>query len=812
MIFDPTPIISIVNRHGSSTFSRQRWFWTMLAALLAAGLTAGAAFGQSGRGDQDDLVDRPVAAVDVEGLERVERRLVENNLRTSVGDPYDPNAVRGDVNRLYQLGRFSRVTAEAELLNDGTVRVIYRVEEQAVIVEVQVVGNSLISDQEIRNAVQLFPGGPRDDYLIESAVLRIEEMYRGRGHYLTTVDIDRQELEENGLLIFRVIEGPRTRIRAIDFEGNTAFTNDQLMARIETRTALVLLRRGELDEEQLIDDVAAIDRYYRDRGYLAVRADRRIELSPDSREAKVVFVIDEGDPFTLRSVRAERLQDGRPPEMFTSEQIQAMIEIKPGDVYRGDLLRRSIDVIQDAYGRLGRVNVEINREDLMTAEGRQVDLLLVIDEGERATTGMVNIQGNFLTKDKVIRRQVRLQPGRPLDATELARSTRRLRDTRLFNDVRITVQEPTDEDEEVRDVLVEIKERNTGSLGFGVAVGSDAGLFGEISLSQDNFDIADWPETWGELFRGRAFRGAGQRFNMTLRPGNELFQYSASITEPNLFETDYSLRLSGTFQQREFRRFDEERISGTVAIGRQFGDVWSGQLRTRVDRVELSRIDSIAPTAIFDDAGPDFLTTVGVSLTRNTITTITRPGRGSRFSIAYDRVGALGGDFEFNRVSGDYTVFFTLDEDFLGRKTTLRLNTELGYIFGGDTPPTYERFYRGGRSFRGFRFREISPKGIRADNGDPSDDPIGGTWMFFAGAQYEFPIFGEAITGVFFVDSGTVTDSVGFDEYRVSLGTGLRLYIPQFGPVPIAFDFAFPVLKEDADETQVLSFSAELPF
>ncbi|TVQ53359.1 MAG: outer membrane protein assembly factor BamA [Phycisphaerales bacterium] len=764
------------------------------------------------RGDQADLVDRPISDLVIDGLERVERRLVENNLRASIGDPYDPATVRNDVNRLYQLGRFSRVTAEAELLNDGTVRVIYRVEEQQLIAEIQVVGNSLISDQEIRSIVPLFPGGPRDDYLIETAVLNIEDIYRRRGHYLTSVDVDRAELEESGLLIFRVIEGPRTRIRAIEFEGNEAFTDDQLQSQIETRTALVLLRRGELDEERLIDDVAALNRYYRDRGYLAVRVDRRIELSPDSREAKVVFVVDEGDPYTLRSVRAERRRDGAPLEIFTHEQIQAMIEIKPGDVYRGDLLRRSIEVIQDAYGRLGRVDVRIDREDLMTADGRQVDLLLVIDEGQRATTGMVNIQGNFLTKDKVIRRQVRLQPGRPLDSTEIARSTRRLRDTRLFNDVRITVQEPRDEDEEVRDVLVEIKERNTGSLGFGLAVGSDAGLFGEISLSQDNFDIADWPETWGEMFRGRAFRGAGQRFNMTLRPGNELFQYSASITEPNLFETDYSLRVSGSFLQRQFRRYDEERISGTVALGRQFGDVWSGQIRTRFDRVRLSRISSIAPTAIFDDAGPDLLTTAGLSLTRTTITTITRPGRGSRFSVGYDRVGALGGDFQFNRVTGDYTVFFTLDEDFLGRKSTLRLNTDVGYIFGGDSPPTYERFYRGGRTFRGFRFREISPKGIRADNNEPSDDPVGGTWMFFAGAQYEFPIFGEAITGVFFVDSGTVTDSVGFDDYRVSLGTGLRLYIPQFGPVPIAFDFAVPVKKQDEDETQVLSFSAELPF
>ena len=118
----------------------------------------------------------------------------------------------------------------------------------------------------------------------------------------------------------------------------------------------------------------------------------------------------------------------------------------------------------------------------------------------------------------------------------------------------------------------------------------------------------------------------------------------------------------------------------------------------------------------------------------------------------------------------------------------------------------------GGRSFRGFDFREVSPKGIRAENGQISDDPIGGNWMFFAGTQYEVPLVAQNLTGAVFLDSGTVIDDLGFDEYRASIGVGVRIYIPQFGPIPIAFDLAVPLLKETGDDTQVLSFSAELPF
>jgi outer membrane protein insertion porin family len=154
-----------------------------------------------------------------------------------------------------------------------------------------------------------------------------------------------------------------------------------------------------------------------------------------------------------------------------------------------------------------------------------------------------------------------------------------------------------------------------------------------------------------------------------------------------------------------------------------------------------------------------------------------------------------------------------VSEDFLGRRSTLRISADVGYIVGEEAP-VYERFYLGGRTFRGFEFRSVSPKSV--GNIDPTiapgSDPIGGNWLFFLGAQYERPIFQNSFSGVLFIDSGTVTADPGFDQYRASAGFGVRLYIPQFGPAPLAFDFAVPLLKEDKDETQVFSFSAEIPF
>lgn len=768
--------------------------------------------------DDPDMASRPVTEIRFVGLDRVSPTLVRNQLRTAIGDPFDPKAVQGDITRLTRLGEFKTPTAFAELKDDGTVAVIFQFDEQPIIREIRIEGNTVVADRDVRPLIRLAPGSPRDDFVIDEAIRRIEDLYRERGHFITAVAIDETALRDEGILIFRIVEGPRVRIQEIKFDGNERLADRNLYPEIETRTAIPFIRRGQLDEQQLAADVAAIDTYYKDRGYLDVRVDRQVDMSPDGKEAVVTFIVDEGPQYRLRSIIARRItMTGREAlRVFSTDQIAAMIEIKTGDVYSQDRVRKSVEIIRRAYQHMGYVDVRVNHYDLRTGDDPTVDLVFEIDEGTYTRTGVVSIAGNFLTRDRVIRRHLgNIQPGRPLDESELEEARRRIVDTRLFNDVRITIQDPEpgapDDGPTYRDVLVEIKERNTGAVTFGAAVGSDAGVTGQIAISQDNFDIQDWPDSVGEVITGRAFRGAGQKFNMAVEPGNRVSVYSVGFTEPYLFDSDTSMQISGFVRDRVFRQYDEDRSSVSLSFGRRFGEIWTASISSRFERVELNDIDPAAPTAVFDSQGPDSITSLGVNLTRSTIGTIQRPGRGSRLELGVEQIGLLGGDYGFTKTSLDYTTFFTLDEDFLGRKTTLRLNTRAAYLFGGSSP-IYERYFLGGRTLRGLSFREVSPKGIRADNGEPSNEPIGGEWMFFLGAQYEMPLVQEFVSGALFVDSGTVTASPGFDDYRVSIGAGLRLYIPQFGPIPIAFDFAVPLRKEDRDRSQIFSFSAEIPF
>ena len=187
---------------------------------------------------------------------------------------------------------------------------------------------------------------------------------------------------------------------------------------------------------------------------------------------------------------------------------------------------------------------------------------------------------------------------------------------------------------------------------------------------------------------------------------------------------------------------------------------------------------------------------------------------GHVFALAvYDRQLIAGGDFTFTKLNAQHSVYMTLHESFEGYRTILELKGRASWIpQGRDETPVYERYYLGGQNFRGFDFRTVSPKGISASTGLQTSEPIGGTWLFFAGAEITQPIVNEFISVVAFVDTGTVTFEPGFDEYRVSIGFGFRLYIPQLSPAPLAFDFGFPILHQTLDEERLFPFTVDLPF
>ena len=761
----------------------------------------------------DRLADRPVSDIQLQGLKRVSEQKVLNNIRSRVGQAYDPKTARNDVNRLTRLGDFGSIDVVAELQDDGTVTLRYLFQEEELLAEVSVVGNRMLADSALLGPTSLHRGSPRDDFLIQRGIRLMEDLYKGKGFYLVEITVDQKQLNDDGVLIYEVIEGPRVRIRAIEFVGATSFKPQKLRAQIETSTWFPLLERAALDEDQLLKDVAKLTAYYRDHGWIDVRVDRSIEISPDQREAKVIFLIEEGRRYTVGVIKAQTIEGG-PTTVLNQSQIAALMTIKVGDAFRADLMRQSIDAIQDAHGVMGYLESEVRSVPIRHGDSTELDLLLQVKEGEIADVGLLNITGNTLTQDRVIRGMTQLNPGHRFDGREIKRTEDRIRNSGLFSEAKVRLQRPDPARPSERDVLIEVKEKNTGSVNFGVGVGSDSGVLGNISLTQNNFDIMDIPQTFGEMAAGRAFRGAGQQFSMNFQPGTEIFAYDISLTEPRFLDTPISLGGTAGYYRRIYDEYTEQRMYTGGTLSRRLGDIWFGDLRLEYSNVRLSEIASNAPDQVRDDQGPDNLVSIGGSLVRTTLNSFTRPTRGSRASLSYSNYGMLAGDVKFNRTRLSYTTYLLLDRDFLGRPSTLRLDGRFGLIFGGDAP-NYEKFYMGGRSLRGFSYRGVGPRGtITTPAGvtTETDIVVGGDLMCFLGGQYQFPLVGEFLDGVVFVDSGTVNTGTGVMPYRAAVGIGFRVYIAALGSTPLAFDFAIPLMKQPEDRTQLFSFAADLPF
>jgi len=774
--------------------------------LLSGGLRAWGQSDEAGADAPAEYAGRPIAEVRIDGLVLVPERLVRNAIRVQAGDPYDAATVARDVVRLTHLGRFNEVRAEVEPVEaEGSVVLTYVVAEQPLLADVQTVGNKAISDQELAAVIQLRSGDPADPFLIERGQQQIVEAYEEEGYFVADVEIDRELLFEQGILIYRVREGPRVRIRQFRFEGNANIETKELRPSIESKTWFPLIRGGELNRERLELDAGEVRNFYRGEGYLDAQVGRRIDISPNEKDAVVTFLIDEGERYTVRDLRFEGLL------VFPEQQVRQAIPLKVAAVFSQEKVEESIEILQNMYGKLGYIDTSVNVERLFIEGSTEVDLLIEIEEGSPAVVGKVTVRGNEVSKSKVVLRRVRgIEPGKPFDREGLERTRRGLRNTSLFRDGTVTVLGGPDDP--VRDVLIDVNEAQTGSITFGAGISSDSGLVGAINISQRNFDIADPPESFGEIISGRAFRGAGQSFSVDLQPGLETSRYSVSFSEPSFLESDFFFSTDGFYWQREREDFTEARYGGSFGFGQRFGDIYTASVNFSAENVSVEDIDDDAPVDVFDVRGDNFLESVGFRISRNTLDDPIQPGSGSVASVAFDSFGMLGSDFEFQRVVGRFQTFFTVDRDFLDRKSVLSWRLETGFVFNEEDAPLFERLYAGGsRSFRGFRFRGVGPRGVRNDNGEVGDDPVGGNFMLLTGLQYEFPLLADFLRGVVFTDQGTVLEDPGIEAWRASVGAGLRVKVPFLGQAPFAIDFAFPLLEEEGDEEQLISFDLAVP-
>jgi len=760
---------------------------------------------------QDELEGKIVRSVDIFGNRRISEGAVRVSVKTRVGEPLSRLLLDEDVKNLYALG-FSRVEVFAEPSGDG-VAIRFNLEENPRIRSVRYEGADHFDREELDSITNLRAGQFASDLILKLAVRDLERRYRADGYEYAEAKILRKGTPEGIRIRVRVIEGPRVKVKDVRIVGNRHLSGSQIRSVMQTSRTLPL-RNEYLNRETLDQDVVAIKSLYREEGFRDVEVELAdVWTNQDKDRATVTIAIREGERYRVREIRIEG------NELFSDAEILDAMVLKAGEPFVSRKL--DYDVFQGIprlYGRKAYIRARAVPKVTYAEREPTADIVIQISEGKKVYMGELKIEGNVLTRDKVIRREISIAPGDPVNLDEMIRSRDRLIDSGYFemeNGVTFEPSGPQDLDSEIQDYVWRVREGQTGFVRFSIGVGSNSGVIGDITFTKRNFDITKPPGSFEDLLSGEAFTGAGQTLFITFAPGTQYSRYQIGFREPFLFDTKNSFGIDLYQRVRLWSAYDETRLGVRTRVGRylsRFDPDLAADLELRLEQVDLDNLDIDAPQDAYDWEGESNVVSLGPSIRYQALDRPAVPTRGFRAELGYEFAGGpLGGDVNYNKVVLETRGFVPLLEDRLGRRHVLSAWTQFGWMeeFGDVTStPIFDRFYAGGReSIRGFEFRGVGPH--------QEGEPVGGNILMVGGIEYEFPLIEDVLRGVTFVDAGTVAPSVHDDDFRkirLAVGFGLRLRIPFFGPVPFALDFGFPFLKGDEDDRQTFSFALGAPF
>ncbi len=724
-----------------------------------------------------------VVEVRVEGNKVLSESAVLSDVKTRPGQPYSEQVVRDDEQRLLKTRRYSNIVATKTQTDKGII-VTFTITERPLIEAVIFEGNKAFKDVTLAAMLTFGGGDPIDKFRIESGKRVIQSKYRSAGYHFVEVKINQSALRDAGKLVYEIVEGSKVSIRKIRFQGNSSFKARKLKGKISSKAKLWPFLPGTLDTETADRDITDLRNFYRSEGFLDAVVDCRKEFSANKKKVVLVFVIDEGPHYSVRNTVFHG------SKVFSPDELRKDLKLLAGEYYKGLTLNRDLASIRNSYGEIGHIEANVSVKTRYTDKPGLVDLVYTIDEGQQFRVGQIDIRGNDVTKMNVIRRQLRLDPGQMYNSVAAEESRKRLMETGFFSKVTIT---PYGDAPGVRNAVAEVTETKTAQFLIGAGISSNAGLLGNISFTERNFDIFGRRDRSGK----RSFRGGGQTLRVSAEPGTEFMRFYIDWREPYLFDKPYSLGTRAFAFTSNRECYDETRYGGNVSVGHRFKNRWYGEVSGRAEGIRVDDLSRHAPRDVRDVKGTTFLTGAKGMLVRDRTDSRWLPSDGDRLKVSYEQVM---GDFTFGRADADYHIYHTVYTDAIDRKHILAVRASAGAIFGD--APVFERYYGGGLgSVRGFDFRGISPRQGRKDK------VVGGDFKTFLGGEYSFPIIGRALRGVVFLDSGTVEKNIEIKDYRVSAGVGVRLQLPFFGPVPMSIDFGFPINKTSEDDTQLVSFS-----
>jgi outer membrane protein assembly complex protein YaeT len=744
-----------------------------------------------------------VSDVKVIGLRNVAVDQVTALTKVRAGATFSQSAVNDDYRVLAESGLFSQVALRiVPQSKPDLVEIDFVVSEWIGRVrEIEYRGAKHFDTKELDETTGLKRGEPLIPYKNQRACQLILEKYYEQGRPLATVRLLEGGKQTDTRVVFDITEGPKVKIRAIECTGVTFVSVPVLKTHLKSSPEYFGFISGKFNPLVADYDVTTLEEYYRSYGYLDVKVAREMRWVDDNH-VDLVFHVHEGVRYTVGA----RPQVSGAGKEIPRETIESIPHVKEGKPYSDPEVKRDATAISDYYGGTGR-DAKVKPVVYFPPDGPPGTCTVQYDVVEHppAKVGIIYIVGNEVTRDHVIQRQFPdgMMPGQTLSYPDLRLAERNLSKLGIFEVNQETDTRPhidvidRENDPIYKDLVVRVNETRTGSILLGAGLSSDLGVTGSIVLNERNFDITRVPTSLDDLLAMRAFRGAGQELRLEAVPGTETSRYGATWREPFLFDSQYSLTVGGYYWQRLDDGYTESRTGMRVTVGRKLDDLWTLSFGGRIENIGVNNILGDAPETITSVEGNNFLVAPRVGVTRDTRDSYLRPTEGNLLDLSAEY--ALG-EFQFPILSASFSQYWTLYQraDNSGRHVLAYHGT---FGWEGAQAPVYERFYAGGfGSLRGFAYRGVSP--------DENGYKVGGDFMFLNSLEYQMPVLAnDHVYLVAFVDSGTVESRLDFKDYRVAAGVGIRFVVPMLGPVPIAVDFGFPIVKAATDHTQLVSFS-----
>lgn len=730
--------------------------------------------------------DNVIRSISVTGTQRLEADTVRSYIRLRTGQVWTQAAGDQALKDLYATELFADVSIRN---NAGDVTI--EVRENPVINRIILEGNKRIKNDKIEPEIKLAPRQIYSRSKVRADVARIVELYKRQGRFAAQVEPKLVQLDQNRVdIVFEITEGPKSKVRQINIIGNEKFSDGQLRGEMVTKQARLtsIFSSGtSYDPDRLAFDQQKLRQFYLTEGYADFRVVSAVaELTPDKKDFIITYVVEEGDRYKFGEVKVDsKIRD------FKSDALTASLRMKQGDWYNAKLVEDTVEGLQESAGLFGYAFADVNPQFIRDKDALTMSITFDIAEAERVFVERIDINGNTITQDKVIRREFRLNEGDAFNSIQVKRTTDRIKSLGYFQeDLEVEQEQGSGPDRIV--LTTNVEEKATGELSLSAGFSSIENFIFQGSITQRNF------------------RGKGQELRTNISYSSYSKSAEIGFTEPYLF--DRSIALSGDIFRRDLSSFNffnndrnttyEQATTGfQVRTGVPVTEFLYFQARYGInyDDISLDRglfftdPDGTGPLPstcdpvlagrfLCDAIGKRLTSTLGYTLLYDTRDNRLRPTRGHSVSVSQDFAG-LGGDVKYIRTRLNADKHFRVtDSGFI-----FSLSAEGGYIHplenrgsaaqGIDDVRLTDRFYLGEPQIRGFDIRGVGPRVQRIffdgeiQNGVPvnvprldrkqiQDDAIGGRAYYLARAELQIPLGSGAkelgLRPSIFLDAGAV--------------------------------------------------------